>query len=150
MTPDQMAFNRRHELAGLHVLIVDDQLSALDLIGEMLRDLGVTTVTPTLNPQRALDLLRSEKGETIDVVLCDWHMPEMTGLEMLREVRALRPNLPFFMVTGAADVSSVLAAKDCGVTGYIRKPFSADELRKKLTPMARLRAHRLTIGRRVA
>ena len=130
-------------LEGLTVLLVDDQPSSLDIVSGLLRDLGVSSTIPTSRPRKALELLRSEEGNAIDVVLCDWHMPEVTGIEMLREVRVLRPDLPFFMVTGAADAASVLSAKDCGVTGYIRKPLSADELRKKLTPYARIRAHRM-------
>lgn len=76
------------------------------------------------------------------MVLADWRMPEVTGLDILREVRASRPNLPFFMVTGAADAQSVLTAKRSGVTGYLRKPFSIDELGRHLRPVALMKARR--------
>lgn len=130
-------------LEGLKVLLIDDQASALDLMSAVLRQLGVSSTIRADVARKALELLCSEEGKFIDVVLCDWHMPEMTGIEMLREVRVILPELPFFIVTGAADTNSVLAAKDSGATGYIRKPFSTDELRKKLSPFARIKAHRL-------
>lgn len=144
-TPDY-ALDSIPMLSILNVLVVDDQPATLEIISDMLKSVGINHVTTTSRPGKALNLLRSPEGHAVDVILCDWSMPGMSGLELLRQVRAVRPELPFFMVTGSADVSSVVAAKDCGVTAYIRKPFSAGELHKKLMPVARLKAHRSAFG----
>ena len=124
-------------LGMLQVLVVDDQPNALNLIKDMLKSIGVTAVLTAGDAADALELLK-DRGDLVDVVLCDWSMPEMSGLDLLKEVRELRPDLPFIMVTGTADPSSVLAAKDGGVTGYINKPFSSEELRKKMSSVARV------------
>lgn len=129
------------ELETLQVLIVDDQPAAVGLIKAMLLGMGAPPAISVNDPRKALQLL-SSSDVLFDVVLCDWRMPEMSGLELLKEVRVLRPELPFLMVTGAADAASVLAAKEHGASGYISKPFSADELRRKLAVIARVVAHR--------
>ena len=128
-------------LDDLQVLVVDDQANALNLIKDMLKSMGVKGVHTAADAAAALDLLR-EREDLVDVVLCDWSMPEMSGLELLKEVRKTHRDLPFIMVTGTADPSSVLAAKDGGVTGYIKKPFSSEELRKKMGSVARVKAYR--------
>ena len=128
-------------LSELQVLVVDDQANALNLIKDMLKSMGVQAVHTAADAATALELL-NERKDMVDVVLCDWSMPQMSGLELLKEVRKSHRDLPFVMVTGTADPSSVLAAKDGGVSGYIRKPFSSEELRKKMNTVARVKAHR--------
>ena len=128
-------------LTDLQVLVVDDQANALKLIKDMLKSMGVQTVHTASEAAGALDVLK-DRADNVDVVLCDWTMPEMSGLELLKAVRKTNRDLPFIMVTGTADPASVLAAKDEGVTGYIRKPFSSEELRKKMTAVARVKAFR--------
>lgn len=128
-------------LGTLHLMVIDDQAAAIKIIKDMLSAMGVPPVIAINEPQKALYVLASDHV-AVDAILCDWRMPGMSGLEVLRQVRRTKPDLPFLMVTGAADVSSVLAAKEHGVSGYIRKPFSADELRRKLHAIARVKAHR--------
>lgn len=128
-------------LSTLHVLVIDDQPAALKIIKDMLLAMGVPVVVATTEPRKAVQML-DLRTRPLDAVLCDWRMPEMTGLDVLKEVRAACPDMPFLMVTGAADAASVLKAKEQGVSGYIRKPFSADELRRKLEAIARVKAHR--------
>lgn len=74
----------------------------------------------------------------IDVVLCDWKMPKMNGIDLLRQIRSADPDMPFVMVTGQADEGSVVAAKNLGVTSYLVKPFSSDQLVKRLRAVSRL------------
>ena len=57
----------------------------------------------------------------------DWNLPHVSGLELLRQIRASDPDLPFLMVTGASDRESVIVAKENGVTGYLAKPYSQDQ-----------------------
>jgi len=125
------------ELKDLRVLVVEDSFQTIALIRTMLSDFGITQIYTAKDGKEALDFLGT-CDELIDVVMCDWNMPRMSGLEVLRQVRTVDPDMPFLMVTGAADPESVLAAKSNGVTAYIAKPFSANVLKKKLNVVARL------------
>ena len=125
------------ELKELRVLVVEDSFQTIALIRTMLSDFGITQIYTAKDGKEALDFLGT-CDELIDVVMCDWNMPRMSGLEVLRQVRTVDPDMPFLMVTGAADPESVLAAKSNGVTAYIAKPFSANVLKKKLNVVARL------------
>ena len=125
------------ELKDLRVLVVEDSFQTIALIRTMLTDFGITQIYTAKDGKEALDFLGT-CDELIDVVMCDWNMPRMSGLEVLRQVRTVDPDMPFLMVTGAADPDSVLAAKSNGVTAYIAKPFSANVLKKKLNVVARL------------
>lgn len=128
-------------IEALRLLVVDDQVNALNLIRDMLMDMGVHSVLTAAGGKEALKYVQA-RGSSLDAILCDWSMPEQTGLETLRLVRQIDPDIPFLMVTGAADPSSVLAAKDSGVSGYLKKPFSREDLRKKLAAIARVKAFR--------
>ena len=127
----------------LRVLLVDDNVQALQLTKRMLHDLGITQVFTAKNGVEALSLLGSFDGESlVDLVLCDWNMPEMSGMELLQQLRTADQELLFFMVTGQADRASVSEAKAYGVNGFIKKPFSTDQLGNKITVAARVIAHR--------
>ena len=127
----------------LRILLVEDCILTLNLTKRMLHDLGITQVFTAQNGVEGLNLLGTSDGEDIvDLVLCDWNMPEMSGMELLRQVRTCDPNLMFYMITGQADRASIAEAKAFGVNGFIRKPFSADELGKKLSVASRVIAHR--------
>ncbi len=127
----------------LRVLLVEDSFQSMNLTKGMLHDLGITQIFTAKNGVEALNLLGTFDGEDfVDVVLCDWNMPEMNGMELLRQVRSCDPDLLFIMITGEADKASVVEAKAFGVNGYIKKPFSSDELRKKLAVAARIINHR--------
>ena len=129
------------KVEDLRVLVVDDQPNSLHIIRDMLTSLGVRNVITAPGGAEALRQLR-ERGTGFDAILCDWRMPEMSGLEFLRTVRCDDTTIPFIMVTGTADPTSVLAAKDCGVSGYLKKPFSREELSRKLTAIARVKLYR--------
>jgi DNA-binding NtrC family response regulator len=73
-------------------------------------------------------------------------MPKLSGLDVLRQVRTVDPDMPFVMITGAADSDSVTAAKTSGVTAYIAKPFSQDEQKKKLKLVLRILNSRASIA----
>ena len=116
---------------------------ALNLVKNMLKDFGLTQVYTAKNGVEALDFMGIADGdEAVDVILCDWNMPRLSGLDVLKQIRTCDPDLPFLMITGNADKDSVVEAKTYGVTGYIKKPFSADQLRKKLNHVARIIDHR--------
>jgi len=131
----------QNDIRDLRVLVVDDSVEAVNLIRAMLQELGLNQVFISKDGKDALDFLGA-CDDLVNVILCDWNMPRLTGIELLRQVRSVDPGFPFIMVTGAADLEAVKEAKANGVTGYILKPFSARELQKKLRAVARLLAAR--------
>ncbi len=128
-------------VAELKVLAVEDSTEAMNLMRNMLKEIGINQVYTATDGKQALDFL-GECEDLIDVVLADWHMPKMNGLELLKQLRTVDPELPFLMITGAADFDSVVEAKANNVTGFIKKPYSAIELQRKLKVVARINAHR--------
>ncbi len=127
----------------LRILLIDDSSQFLHLAKGMLKDLGITQVYTARNGSEALDLIGTYDGEDfVDLILCDWTMPLMSGMDLLKQVRTCEPDLLFYMVTGKAEISAVREAKAYGVNGFIKKPFSSDELSKKLSVASRVIAHR--------
>jgi two-component system chemotaxis response regulator CheY len=117
----------------LRVLLIEDDPQSMDLIRSMLGELGIFHVHAANGGVKAKSLLEDvDKRTLINVVICDWNMPVISGIDLLRHIRLNTPDLPFLMITGQADEESVREARAAGVTGYIRKPFTIDDLRKKL------------------
>lgn len=116
---------------GIKVLIVEDQPDAREVLKKLLLDMGVDSVFETKDGTEALAFITASP-DSVNLVVCDWNMPKMNGLDLLRQVRLSNPDMPFIMVTGRSDLDSVVEAKDSGVTGYLRKPYSAKELEAKL------------------
>ena len=119
------------EFTHLKILLVEDHAEARAMMRKMLLELGITQIFEASNGREALDFLGSA-FEFIEMVICDWNMPSMSGVELLRQLRSVDADMPFLMVTGRSDIESVEEAKASGVTAYIRKPFSARQLEAKL------------------
>ncbi|MBM3548521.1 MAG: response regulator [Alphaproteobacteria bacterium] len=117
--------------AKLTVLLVEDDGFALKLAQSVLRNLGVGHVILARDGSEAIKILDS-KATKADLVISDWNMPNVTGLDLLRHVRKTWQNMPFIMLTGRATEDFVLAAKENGVNGYVVKPFSPDQLMRKI------------------
>lgn len=118
-------------LQDLKILLVEDQADARAMLRTMLVELGITQIFEAPDGQEALSFIDSAH-DFIDLILCDWNMPKMTGVDLLRQLRSIDPDMPFLMVTGRSDMDSVVEAKSSGVTAYIRKPFSPRQLEAKL------------------
>ena len=115
----------------IKILIVDDFATMRKVIRNLLKQLGYENIVEAEDGVAALRILRSQK---IDLVISDWNMPNMTGLELLKEVRAdgeLNAT-PFLMVTAEALQDNVIAAVKAGVNNYIVKPFTAEVLNEKI------------------
>lgn len=125
----------RKRLAGLRVLIVDDERSIVKLLQMMLQDMGVNQVFTAKDGAEALKFL-GECEDLVNTVICDWNMPKMTGIELLRQVRSVDASIQFIMVTGKATVDAVKEARSLHVNAYIAKPFHADQIRQKLEIVA--------------
>ena len=113
------------------LLIVDDYKTMLRIIRNLLKQLGFNNVDEAIDGSSALTKMR-EKG--YGLVISDWNMEPMTGLQLLREVRAdaALKETPFVMITAESKTENVVAAKQAGVDNYIVKPFNAETLKKKL------------------
>lgn len=110
----------------LNFLVVDDMNTMRMLVKQTLRKLGGEEFELAADGQEAWDILVSE-GRHIDFVVCDWNMPNMTGIELLKKVRADErfKNLAFVLVTAEQDISQVQEAIKAGVDGYVVKPFNS-------------------------
>lgn len=118
---------------NMNVLIVDDYNTMLRIIKNLLKQLGFNNVDEATDGSMALEKL---KGKKYGLVISDWNMEPMTGLELLKQVRASNENykdVPFIMVTAESKTENVIAAKQAGVNNYIVKPFNAETLKTKMT-----------------
>lgn len=115
-------------LANLKILLIDDQEETREILRSLLAELGIFDVTDAANGKTGLTLIQNG----YDLILCDWNMPSMSGIEFLREIRARGITIPFLMITGRSDQNSVVEAKKYGVDGYIRKPYSSVQIEAKL------------------
>ena len=123
------------DLSDMRVLLVEDQADSRAMIKNMLCEFGITQVFESADGHQAMQFMDTA-FEFIDIVICDWNMPGMSGVELLRQLRSVDPRFPFLMITGRSDIDSVVEAKSSGVTGYIAKPFSATQLEAKLRVIA--------------
>ncbi|MEJ0067688.1 MAG: response regulator [Pseudomonadota bacterium] len=117
---------------AMSILIVDDYKTMLRIIRNLLKQLGFDNVDEASDGATALQRLREKE---FGLVISDWNMEPMTGLQLLKEVRsdAKLAHIPFVMVTAESKTENVIAAKEAGVTNYIVKPFNAETLKQKLT-----------------
>lgn len=113
-------------------LIVDDFPTMRRITKTLLKQLGYGNMIEAEDGKQALDLLKQDAS--IEFIVSDWNMPNMTGLELLQAVRAEEKlkRLPFLMVTAEAEQDNIMAAVKSGVSNYIVKPFTAQTLQEKL------------------
>lgn len=116
---------------NMKILIVDDYKTMLRILRNLLRQLNFNNVEEASDGAEALGKLRQDK---FGLVISDWNMEPMTGIQLLREVRAdeTLKHLPFIMITAESKSENVIAAKEAGVSNYIVKPFNAETLKTKL------------------
>lgn len=117
---------------GMRILVVDDFQTMRRIVINLLRQLGFTNVVEAADGQLGLEKVRDDN---IDLVVSDWNMPNMSGMEFLRALRTDEKykTLPFIMVTAEGKKENVIAAVQAGVSNYIVKPFNAATLKEKLT-----------------
>jgi two-component system chemotaxis response regulator CheY len=117
---------------NIKILVVDDFATMRKVIRNLLKQVGYENIVEAEDGVLALRVLKSQK---VDFVISDWNMPNMTGLELLKAVRADEDlkTTPFLMVTAEALQDNVIAAVKAGVSNYIVKPFTAEVLNDKIT-----------------
>ena len=115
----------------LKILVVDDFATMRKVIRNLLKQVGYEDIVEAEDGVAALRILKAQK---VDMVISDWNMPNMTGLELLKAVRADADltKIPFLMVTAEALQDNVVEAVKSGVSNYIVKPFTAEVLNEKI------------------
>jgi len=115
----------------MRILVVDDFASMRKIIKGLLKQIGFQNIEEADDGSTALEKLKI--GE-FDLVICDWNMPKMPGIEVLKAVRndPQLKDLPFLMVTAEAKKDNVIKAVKAGVNQYVVKPFTAETLQKKI------------------
>jgi two-component system chemotaxis response regulator CheY len=116
---------------NMKILVVDDYRTMLRILRNLLRQLDFRNVEEATDGTEALQKL---KESNFGLVISDWNMEPMTGIQLLRHVRADErlKRIPFIMVTAESKPENVVAAKQAGVSNYIVKPFNAQTLKMKM------------------
>jgi two-component system chemotaxis response regulator CheY len=117
---------------AMKFLVVDDFSTMRRIVRNLLKELGYTNAEEAEDGVVALNMLRANK---FDFVVSDWNMPNMTGIELLKSIRAdaSLKALPVLMITAEARKENIIEAAQAGANGYIVKPFTAATLDEKLT-----------------
>jgi len=117
--------------AALKVLVVDDQNSVRQMTRITLEQIGVRHIHEAENGVQAMD---TASTQPLDLIISDYNMPEMDGMELLRSVRGhpAARRIPFILVTGRGDRELVVKAAQAGANNYVVKPFTAEILKTKI------------------
>ncbi len=115
----------------MKILIVDDYKTMLRIIRNLLKQIGFENVDEAIDGETALEKLQADD---FDFIISDWNMEPMTGLDLLKAVRADADlyQIPFLLVTAESANDSIAKVKDAGVSGYIIKPFNGMTLKAKI------------------
>ncbi len=121
---------------SIKVLIVDDFATMRRILKNILKQLGFKNLVEADDGTTAWEVLENQE---IDLIISDWNMPKMTGLELLKKVRAdsKYARKPFLMVTAEAQKQNVIEAVQAGVSNYVVKPFTAEAISDKLEKILR-------------
>lgn len=116
---------------NMKIMVVDDMSTMRRIIKNILKQLGFGNVEEAENGKEALEKLRAD---TFGFVVSDWNMPVMSGIDMLRAIRADTglKHIPVLMVTAEAQKENIIEAVQAGVSNYIVKPFTAESLQEKM------------------
>lgn len=116
---------------NMKILVVDDMATMRRIVKNVLKQLGFPNTEEAENGQEALQKLRAD---TYGLVVSDWNMPVMSGIDLLRAIRAddALKTIPVLMVTAEAQQANLVEAVQAGVSNYIVKPFTAETMRDKL------------------
>lgn len=117
---------------GLKILVVDDHAPMRKLVRSLLLDLGFQNISEAAGAVDAVTMLKS--GQSFDLIISDWNMPTMTGLELLAFMRSddRTKEIPFLMITAEGERENIIKAAKAGISQYILKPFTVEALQQKL------------------
>ncbi|MBE1300908.1 MAG: response regulator [Alteromonadaceae bacterium] len=117
-----------------NIIVIDDEELTQELIRHMLRELEIGEIAIFSSCSKALSRIKKD-GEHFDLIISDWEVPGLNGLDFLKEFRKIQKETPFLMVTGNASKELVVNAMKAGVTAFIAKPFTANSLLQKVTKL---------------
>lgn len=120
-----------NDILSKNILVVDDHTTMVRIIVKLMQEVGFKKIDTATDGGEALEMIAEKE---YSLIVSDWNMEPITGLELLEKVRAdhRTKDIPFIMVTAESKPKNVLAAKDAGVTNYIVKPFTAVTMKNKL------------------
>lgn len=122
--------------ADIKILVVDDMSTMRKIIKNMLGQIGFTNITEADDGATAWPMIENgiKEGSPYEFIVSDWNMPQLSGLDLLKKVRATPglEKLPFLMITAEAEQGNVVIAVKAGVSNFIVKPFSAAVLKEKI------------------
>lgn len=126
-------------MSEVRTLIVDDSSVMRKIVERALRQAGLNTMV-VFEAGNGIDGLEMLKAERVDLILSDINMPSMDGLEFLRQIRAqnLAPGIPVVMITTESSEEHVKQAILAGAQGYIRKPFTPEQVKERVLPLMRV------------
>lgn len=118
-----------------NILVVEDEEETRKLVCRILRRLSFGPFVNTMEAKNGAQALSIIEHGAVDVILADWRMPEMSGLDLLKEIRQKTKSkeIPVIMLTAVAQREEVMEAIQAGVTGYILKPFTVQALEEKIS-----------------
>jgi two-component system chemotaxis response regulator CheY len=122
----------------MNILVVDDFATMRKVLRNLLKHGGHENVVEAEDGVAALQIIKTQK---IDFIISDWHMPNMTGLDLLKSVRADKEvsHTPFLMVTAETVPDSIMSALNAGVSSYIVKPFTAEILSERMAKVMEMK-----------
>jgi len=128
-------------LSSKVILVIDDQNSMRSVVKSYFRDFGFERVKTAIDGQDGLNFLMQHP---VDIVICDWQMPKISGIELLKLLRASEESatLPFLMMTSTSDVKAVKNAMESGVSDYMIKPFKPSQLGFKVVQLLTKSKHK--------
>ena len=128
-----MAPLKRNQLGTFQVLVVDDEKMMHKLVCNVLNSLGFQDIVTATSGRKAIELLTKQK---FDFIITDWRMRDLDGIDIVRFMRtspdAAHPTTPIIMLTGNTEAHYVLTALNAGINGYLIKPFSAEQLVRRI------------------
>jgi len=120
----------------MRVLVIDDDKDIVEVVSATLKDLRIQTIWTAADGNAGLDIFRQVHNR-VDMIICDWMMPGMDGLELLGHVRKINPSVPFLMLTAKGAPEDIMAAKKNGANAYVMKPFEPLDLTKKILALVK-------------
>jgi signal transduction histidine kinase/CheY-like chemotaxis protein len=119
------------------ILFVDDQEMVLKAVGTMIKELGYE-VASTTDPEDLLKIFRDDPGK-FDLVIADYDMPQMTGLELSQKILSIRPSIPVILISGSASPDIMAKARDLGIREVVIKPLLVADIAEKIKKVLRAR-----------
>lgn len=120
------------------IVLVDDDNITLELLQHILEEFVSGEIIAFSSSIKALGFIQTMDPGRISLMICDWQMPEVDGIGLLKVFRRRDPGAPFLMLTGSATRELVMAAKQAGASGFVAKPFRNSDLTEKVTRLLNL------------